>query len=467
MTMRCRFCGSTSLHEDTQHKTFSAGKAVAGAVVLGAVGAAAGFIGKEKKGYRCGACGSFMELPMDTFTAMQIDTAIRDAAKGNVTLYHYYKSQYPNIETVTVAPQASVTAPVNREIEAPRGTFDQEEKVKRSYRYGSWSPDVPVYVESVVLKTNGEEDRMSLIAWNQSGKEIRSLYLNVTVFDDTDDEIKHCRCVYQNMEKNNREPMLLPVDKTFSLGTDVAYRVQIEQEKASFEDDTAWRASGTEKVYTLPEQSVLTRENFPRIEYVQSKYAAGMSRSIGDQQRQAIRLYMPDQEEDFWMCDCGHPAKKDAPCPYCQDKYSTLIQRFEQKTLIQEQQRAVKARAMERAQRLQPLYRQLVEEDEEARYAQAVQLFNSSSIADVEKARDMLLSFPDRKEARDLAAQCNARIEQIRAEQQKRQAEAERRAAEQKKEEIAKKRRRNGAPSALFSLGFSSLPVSHSPWISR
>ena len=59
--MRCRYCGSSAISETTEKQNFSAGKAVAGAVVFGPVGAAAGFIGKDKKGYRCGACGAFME----------------------------------------------------------------------------------------------------------------------------------------------------------------------------------------------------------------------------------------------------------------------------------------------------------------------------------------------------------------------------------------------------------------------
>ena len=56
--MRCRFCGSQSLTQDTEHKNFSAGKAVAGAVILGPIGAMGGFVGKDKSGYRCAECGA-------------------------------------------------------------------------------------------------------------------------------------------------------------------------------------------------------------------------------------------------------------------------------------------------------------------------------------------------------------------------------------------------------------------------
>ena len=43
--MRCRYCGSKNIHPEVKHKTFSTGKAVAGAVTFGVVGAAAGMIG--------------------------------------------------------------------------------------------------------------------------------------------------------------------------------------------------------------------------------------------------------------------------------------------------------------------------------------------------------------------------------------------------------------------------------------
>lgn len=435
--MRCRFCGSTSLHTDTQHKTFSAGKAAAGAVVFGVIGAAAGFIGKEKQGYRCGACGSFMELPMDTFTGMQIDTAIQKAKKGDTTLYSYYKAQYPNIENVATAQQAPAAAPVEREIAAPTEAFGQEESIKRSYRYGSWSPDAPVYVESVILKTDGKEDRMSLVAWNQSGKELRSLYLNVIVFDDTGDEVSRCRCVYQNMAADETEPKRLPVDKTFSLNTDVAYRVQIEQEKAAFADGSSWRAAETDKTYTLPEQPLLTEENFPRIQYVKSVYKIKHFFRRYGQPKPKIKLYMPIKEDAFWLCDCGHPAKTGEPCPYCQDKYANLEKAFAQMTLIEEQQKAVKARAEERTKKLLPKYEQLdkakVTAEKDAKYEAAQRLFNSNSIADVEKAKASFKELSGWKDADTLSEQCDSRIVRITEQQKKDKEEADRRAAEEAK----------------------------------
>ena len=101
--MRCQHCGSRTVYSDTQHKNFSAGKAAAGAVLFGAVGAAAGVIGKDIKGYRCGVCGAFQESPMEFGMECAIDSAIEHAEYGrDIATYNYYKKQYPNIENVII-----------------------------------------------------------------------------------------------------------------------------------------------------------------------------------------------------------------------------------------------------------------------------------------------------------------------------------------------------------------------------
>jgi len=117
--MRCKFCGSTSIHPDSQHKTFSAKKAAAGAVTFGVVGAAAGFIGKEQKGYRCGECGAFMDSPMDFMQETSINSAISDAESGRSThMFNYYKRQYCNIRANIPAPTSTqVSNPVNYAVE--------------------------------------------------------------------------------------------------------------------------------------------------------------------------------------------------------------------------------------------------------------------------------------------------------------------------------------------------------------
>ena len=45
--MRCKFCGSTHIHSAYDHRNFSAGKAVAGTIVFGPLGAGAGMLGED------------------------------------------------------------------------------------------------------------------------------------------------------------------------------------------------------------------------------------------------------------------------------------------------------------------------------------------------------------------------------------------------------------------------------------
>ncbi len=196
--MRCRFCGSSSLHEDTQRQNFSVGKAVAGAVTFGVVGAAAGFIGKDKKGWRCGACGSFMDAPMDAMTESQIDSAIRSAEAGRGrAMFDYFQKQYANIRANIPAAQQSAALPEREIVYLPESAPETKSAaaVKRSYKSRVWQPDCPIWVEAVVLKKSPGGDLLSLVAWNVGGSRaeeyvknpVRSVYYQVRAFDDTGD----------------------------------------------------------------------------------------------------------------------------------------------------------------------------------------------------------------------------------------------------------------------------------------
>ena len=93
--MRCKFCGSTLIHSAHDHRNFSAGKAVAGTIVFGPLGAGAGMLGKDIEGFRCTQCGAFMESPMDTLTEKMVNDAVYDAKKGTSYIsYNFYKGQY-------------------------------------------------------------------------------------------------------------------------------------------------------------------------------------------------------------------------------------------------------------------------------------------------------------------------------------------------------------------------------------
>lgn len=94
---RCAACGSKSVAYGTKSEGFSIGKAVAGTIFFGPVGAVAGAAGKKKGYYHCGACGADMGYPMLDLTEKDIDKALADPAKNEKMLTRY-KQRYCNIE---------------------------------------------------------------------------------------------------------------------------------------------------------------------------------------------------------------------------------------------------------------------------------------------------------------------------------------------------------------------------------
>ena len=379
--MRCRFCGSKSLHEDTQRKNFSTGKAVAGAVVFGVVGAAAGFIGKDQKGYRCGACGQFMDAPMDFFTEGQIDTAIREAESGRSrTMFDYYHNQYANIQAnIPAALPTSASAPAQEIIYQPMIAAPAGTTLKRSYRYGLWEPDCPIWVEGVILKTAEDGDKLSLAAWNLGKETVRSVYFLVKVFDDTGDQVSECRCVYQGLSIPRGGQ--LPEEKEFSLNTDLAYRVELTCEKAALEGDAVWRQEANAKEHSLPEQPELSEENFPRLKYANPKYSALKT------DREHYK--MPIQAEGFWLCCCGTPVQDGQQCPRCGDTWEHVELCFSQPYLMERQQKAVRERAAKRAtalgSRLESVKRERAEAAEAEETARKNKIYNTAATLQKEK----------------------------------------------------------------------------------
>ena len=339
--MRCRFCGCTSLHDDTQDKRFSTGKAVAGTIVFGLPGAAAGLIGKKVKGYRCSACGSFMETPMDAFTEVSIDTAIRNAESGrDRSSYDYYKGQYPNIQANLPVQGGAQVTPANIEIplQIAQPSPDSEETIKRSYRYGLWQPDCPVYVEGIILKSTPTGDKLSLIAWNSSAKTIRSAYFQAKVLDDTGDVVSEVPFVYQGISVQPGMDGKLPENKEFDLKTDLAYKVELTCDKVAFEGDEVWRNEAGTVPFTIPVQSTIDATNFPRFKYITTKYIQAKGRNT-------TGVFMPLKEDCYWLCDCGQPVLIGQACPRCSDTWEDLEVAFSQKHLREVQQTAVKERA--------------------------------------------------------------------------------------------------------------------------
>ncbi len=191
--MRCKYCGSNVIHPDVQHKNFSKGKAVAGAILAGPIGATAGAIGTDIKGYKCGNCGAFMEEPMDLSTEKGIEESIKAAENSeDFALFQYYKKQYPNIsadihkkEKVTnVVPTHIIDESIDTtKLEGRNG------KLKREVVLEEWMPDFPIFIFKYSIFTSNNNDTLEISFLNYSNKTIRSIYWNITVKDDAKDII--------------------------------------------------------------------------------------------------------------------------------------------------------------------------------------------------------------------------------------------------------------------------------------
>lgn len=400
--MRCKYCGSNMIHPETRHKTFSTGKAVAGAVTFGVVGAAAGMIGKDIKGYQCGQCGAFMENAMDFSTELSINSAIRDAESGrDRAMYDYFKSQYGNIQANITGQSSSVSAPVAVPVQANMhllGYAEEEQvTVKQSYRNLFWNPDCPTYVDTVTVLSGSGNDKLKLLIFNQCKKHIRSAYYEVKVFDDTFDLIDTIKCVYQGIDI---EPgQALPLDKEFDLKTDLAYKVEISCEKVAFTDDEVWRG-GEGTTYVLTEQVELTKDNFPRLQYVR-KELAQYSKADPDG-----KIYIPVKAEGFWQCICKHPSLAGEICVHCGAEYDKLETLLSQTRLLEVQKKAV----MERAEKRAALTVVAYENARKEIYALAQSKYDEHTVVSVKEAIKLFEKLGDYEDAAAKAEQLRAEI---------------------------------------------------------
>jgi TolA-binding protein len=439
--MRCKYCGSNIIHPDKEHKTFSAGKAVAGAVTFGVVGAVTGFIGKDIDGYRCGSCGAFMDAPMDFSTELSVDSAIRDAESGGSrAMFDYFKSQYGNIQAnIPTAPvqvsgsQPAVSVPeANTPVALPKEI--QASTVKHSYRTGLWYPECPVYVESIIVKATKDGDALSLVAWNQGSKTIRSAYYQAKVFDDTGDEISTCQCVYQGLSVASGKA--LPVDKEFKLNTELAYRVELYCEKIAMEDGSVWRASESDSCITLAKPIALTSQNFPRLKWLKFFLE---SYSTADPNGS---LYLPVEHEDYWRCICGIPVKSGCKCPHCGADVEKLKELVSQKKLQAAQQASVKDVAERRAKITAVLYDSAIARKNDEIYASADRLEWKDTEESLNESAQLFDSISDWKDSAERAQKCRDRIPVMKAEKEKKAQEEKRKAEEKAQREAEEKAKR-------------------------
>lgn len=445
--MRCKFCGSLSIHPAKEHRNYSTGKAIAGAVAFGPVGSIAGMHGKDISGYRCGKCGAFMDKPMDAYTESKIKDSIykAEAGKSNSS-YDFYKQRYPNIEDV-VPKKAEDSQRIvkkhhddSKNITAASVASNEETKIKRKYQFGRWHPDCPVYISEVIIKTKNDEDLLSLRITNQADKLIRSLYLQATIYDDAGDQLTSKQCVYQaaNIEAGNE----FAKDTLFGLGTDLAYSIDVYCEKVVFGDSSVWRGKEETSFYEIPELDIIDEEEFPRFHYFRTAYLKGLKRNYS-KRKYILPRYMPLKNDDFWVCTCGMPVRLEKSCPVCGYKYDELLKLMSQETLRELQLKKVKEQAAVRASKTVAKHNDAVraikkreEQKKEKAYTTAFNYKNENTVQSLKKA---ISEFENLGDYKDSIKQKDTCCELLKEELKKEEQQAEiRRIEEEKQAEIRK-----------------------------
>ena len=402
--MRCPHCGSRMIVPAADHKNFSVGKAVAGAVVAGPIGAAAGFIGKDIQGYRCNTCGAFSKTPMNAVDESLINTAVERAKNsGDRISYERLCSQYPGIEQIAGAPKAAVGSDRSLEVE----TYEDEEdgweevsgpSVKRAYAPNKLVKGCPVLVEKVIIQKGTSEDLLALVVRNISGKTLRSVYFKVTVFDDVGDQITECSCVYQGLTA--APGVRLPEEKVFNLKTDVAYKLAIVCEKAAFTDDSVWRQSEEPVEYDLQEMLELTPGNFKEYKYL--RILLSQNTHVDEN----ASIFRPVFAPEYRICVCGTPVTDHEKCPVCGLSEEKLLAVIDYNALTECRRALIRENARKRADEMQAI----LEQAKEDTYNEAIRLKESKTRTGCEKAVQLFASLEDFKDAASQKALCEDKV---------------------------------------------------------
>lgn len=414
--MRCKHCGNKMIFPDTNHKHFSTGKAVAGVVAFGFLGAAAGFVGKEIKGYRCSCCGMFSEDTMSVAEETLVDVAVREArSTGKSVSYERYREKYLGIEqiaTVGYTSENSVVIQYNDQFPEADGVGDKNseentsyETIKNRHAIKQYVKGCPVYVEEAIIKDKDSSNVLSLVVRNVSAKILRSLYLQVKVYDDAGDLISERSCVYQGLSVNTSE--YLPKEKEFDLQTEVAYKVAVDCEKAAFTDDSVWRKPENAEKCTLPESIEITPQDFPQYKYLRIL--------VSEKSRLSAEtpLYHPAYTEDCGICICGAPICSTAPCPVCGLTLEGVLEVFDYDALTECRRKQIKTKALNRSKELKVLLDNAIKE----KYDKALSLMtNATSAEDYESAAELFGAIQDYnyKDAKALVKKCRQKATDFR-----------------------------------------------------
>ena len=406
--MRCRFCGSKAIYPYKNHEQAGAGRVIAGAIIAGTVGAIAGLAGKNVKGYRCSACGMFSELPMDSGEEALLNYEVNNARNGNARIYERYREKYANLEFVPVrheVQQELCQLPVehyeNASAQLPVAE-QAEQSVKHSYSLNQYIVGSPVFISNVTIKDDNGTDVLLLEINNISNKTLRSVYLNVTVYDDVGDHISTSTFAFQGLSAATGET--LPQAKPFNLNTNVAYKVEIICEKASFTDDTVWRKEENPTIYSVPEKTELVPESFAQYKYLQVLLTKKGALRTGQ------KLYYPVVEQTHRLCICGNPVVNGNKCPVCGLDEANLQEVMDYDVLIQCRKDVIVSTAKERTEALQTLRQSSIK----SLYQGACALMRKDSISDCEKAIEYFELLAGHKDTAEQIQLCKSKIDDLR-----------------------------------------------------
>lgn len=409
--MRCSFCGSKAIYPYKNHERFSTGKAIAGALTFGVVGAAAGLAGKNVKGYRCSACGGFSEKYMDIGEEMAINSAVDKARSGDTYSYDRCREKYMNIEVVSIRQtntQESFTHDVsdsyNFHALTDKTVHDSAPvvtPVKRTYCPNRFVVGDPIFVSNVTIQEGEDSDLLLLDICNTSGKTLRSVYLNVTTYDDVGDEISKNTFVYQGL--STETGMKIPQSKPFKLNTSITYKVDISCEKAAFTDDTIWRREDLQTVCSLSDREEITPDNFNSYKYLH--ILLSQMTSIGTEQK----LYYPVFEEDYHLCICGNPVARGDKCLACGLDENALYEVMDYDVLKQCRKDTIKNVAKARFNALE----NLISQAKESKYQAAVLLSEKATYQDWREAAEIFASLSGYKDSAILADRCIEEVSEM------------------------------------------------------
>jgi len=212
-------------------------------------------------------------------------------------------------------------------------------KIIKLVEHKEWLKDAPIKIEKSQLLFDTEKNTtlLQIKMFNLSEKIIKSVYLDVNCFDDTNEFIKAITDVtYLVLEAQpqtdfgDRQPVPLESLQVAS--------VEIIISKVIFTDGTVWNNSDKEAGIILAEQEVIDH-NDDLYEQIKREF-------IG---KKTIPCYWFENSENFWRCTCGQANSNDVlTCGYCGIEKAWLEKHLNKDYLLKQSRRYQEAELLQK-----------------------------------------------------------------------------------------------------------------------